>query len=53
MAATAGANLPSEVLLMLGFANLVADAASMAIGSYLSAKAERDHILRERSREKW
>jgi len=53
VAATAGAGLPSAVLLMIGFSNLVADAISMGIGSYLAATAERDHILRERGREQW
>jgi vacuolar iron transporter family protein len=53
IAATAGAGLPTAVLLMLGFANLVADAISMTLGSFLSHKAECDHILRERAREKW
>lgn len=53
IAAAVGARLPFEVVLLIGFAILLADGLSMGIGSYLSAKAEQDHVLRERGREKW
>lgn len=36
----AGANLNSEIILILGFANVLADGFSMAVGSYLSEKSE-------------
>lgn len=36
----AGANLQSSVILILGFANVLADGFSMAVGSYLSEKSE-------------
>lgn len=36
----AGANLGSKVILILGFANVLADGFSMAVGSYLSEKSE-------------
>lgn len=38
----AGANLGVRVILILGFANVFADGFSMAVGSYLSEKSERD-----------
>ncbi|OFZ54723.1 MAG: hypothetical protein A2428_16035 [Bdellovibrionales bacterium RIFOXYC1_FULL_54_43] len=37
-----GANLPPKVIIILGFANLVADGFSMAASNYLGTKAERD-----------
>lgn len=36
----AGANLSSSVILILGFANVLADGFSMAVGSFLSEKSE-------------
>lgn len=36
----AGANLSTSVILILGFANVLADGFSMAVGSYLSEKSE-------------
>jgi predicted membrane protein (TIGR00267 family) len=36
----AGANLSAKVILILGFANVLADGFSMAVGSYLSEKSE-------------
>jgi VIT1/CCC1 family predicted Fe2+/Mn2+ transporter len=38
----AGANLSSQIILILGFANVFADGFSMAVGSYLSEKSEQD-----------
>lgn len=38
----AGANLSTRVILILGFANVLADGFSMAVGSYLSEKSEQD-----------
>ncbi|MBC5774851.1 VIT1/CCC1 transporter family protein [Pontibacter sp. KCTC 32443] len=37
-----GANLDSSIIIILGFANLLADGFSMSVGAYLSAKSERD-----------
>jgi vacuolar iron transporter family protein len=37
-----GANLDSSIIIILGFANLLADGFSMSVGAYLSAKAEQD-----------
>jgi len=53
VAGAAGATLSSGVVLILGFANLVADGLSMAIGDYLSTKAEQDYQKAERRREEW
>lgn len=36
----AGANLSTQVILILGFANVLADGFSMAVGSYLSEKSD-------------
>lgn len=38
----AGANLGVRVILILGFANVLADGFSMAVGSYLSEKSDQD-----------
>ncbi len=53
MAGVQGADLKPEVILVLGFANLVADGLSMGVGDYLSEKAEIDFARSERAREKW
>lgn len=42
VAGAAGAHLDSAVVLILGFANLIADGFAMSIGSYLSVKAEQE-----------
>lgn len=48
-----GANLTAELILVLGIANLIADAISMGIGDYLSEKAELQYCASEYAREKW
>lgn len=53
VAGSAGGLLSWEVVLILGFSNIFADALSMGVGEYLSAKAEREYVLKERSREAW
>lgn len=53
VAAVAGAGLSVEVVIMMGFSNLVADAISMGVGDFLSSKAEQDFIFAERRREAW
>ena len=42
VAASAGAGLPSNVIIILGLANVLADGFSMGISRYLSAKAEHE-----------
>lgn len=41
-----GADLPSSVVLLLGFANLVADGLAMAASNYSGTKADRDNFRR-------
>ncbi|MGV8168686.1 MAG: VIT1/CCC1 transporter family protein [Candidatus Nanoarchaeia archaeon] len=53
VAGVAGASLNAGIVLILGFANLIADGLSMAIGDYLSTKAEREYHAAEREREAW
>jgi vacuolar iron transporter family protein len=53
VAGVAGAALSPGVVLILGFANLIADGLSMAIGDYLSTKAEIEFNRAERVRETW
>lgn len=48
-----GANLSSSIVLILGFANLIGDGLSMAIGNYLGTKSEIEYIKKEREREEW
>jgi VIT1/CCC1 family predicted Fe2+/Mn2+ transporter len=38
----AGANLDTSIILILGYANVLADGFSMAVGSYLSEKSDQD-----------
>ena len=44
VAGAAGADLSSAIVLILGFANLLADGFSMSIGAYLAAKSERENV---------
>jgi len=48
-----GADLSLRIILILGFANLVADGFSMAASNYLSIKSEQDFHKEEYNREKW
>ena len=43
-----GANLDTSIVLILGFANLLADGFSMAVSNYLGTKAEQQAIQRAR-----
>ena len=53
VAGAAGASLSSGVVIILGFANLLADGFSMACGNFLSERTQRDYIKKERLREEW
>mmetsp|Transcript_66836 Transcript_66836/g.106273 ORF Transcript_66836/g.106273 Transcript_66836/m.106273 type:complete len:293 (-) Transcript_66836:114-992(-) len=53
VAGIAGADLSTEVILVLGFANLVADGISMGVGDYLSEVSELEYIYSEKAREQW
>ena len=48
-----GASLSPSIIVILGFANLLADGFSMAIGNYLAIKTQNEFIQRERNREEW
>lgn len=48
-----GADLSSAVVLILGVANLLADAISMAIGNYLGSKSEEEYLRSQRKLEEW
>ncbi len=51
--AAAASHLTYGTILIVGFANLLGDAIGMAIGDYLSTRAEEDHEKSERKREAW
>jgi DNA damage-binding protein 1 len=53
VAGASGGGLGTNVILILGFSNIFADALSMGMGDALSTKAENEHILNERRREAW
>lgn len=53
VAGAAGAHLDTSIVLILGFANLIADGFSMSVGAYLAAKSERDNYAKHRKREYW
>ena len=53
VAGVAGASLSSVIVLIMGFANLLGDGISMAVGDYLSTKSQDEYYNRERKREEW
>ena len=53
VAGAAGANLSSAVVLILGFANLLADGLSMSVGAYLASKSEIDNFKKHQNQEYW
>lgn len=53
VAGAAGANLDSAIVIILGFANLIADGFSMSVGSYLSTKSESQNYQRHKQVEYW
>lgn len=53
VASVAGANLKTEVVLVMGFANLLADGVSMAFGEFIGGDAEIKYKKFERAREAW
>jgi len=53
VAGVVGASLSPSIVLILGFANLLADGFSMAVGNYLATKARREYIEKTRRREEW
>ena len=53
VAGATGAMLSSTIIIILGFANLLADGFSMAIGDYLGTKSEIEYFKKEKEREAW
>lgn len=53
VAGATGAKFGTEVIIILGLANLLADGLSMSIGSYLSAKAEVNYFQKHKENEYW
>ncbi|MGQ0794059.1 MAG: VIT1/CCC1 transporter family protein [Deltaproteobacteria bacterium] len=53
VAGSTGASLDSSVIIILGFANLLADGFAMSIGGYLSAKSEQQAYDKHRKTELW
>ncbi len=48
VAGATGAGFSAQVIVVLGFANMLADGLSMSIGSFLSSRAEKEHFRRHR-----
>eukprot|EP00793_Prasinoderma_coloniale_P007074 PRCOL_00006926-RA len=53
VAATVGGDQSRNLVITLGFANLLADGISMGLGDYLSEKSEVEYIKQEEKRERW
>ncbi len=53
VAGAVGAGLESAIIIILGFANLLADGFAMSIGAYLSSKSERENYEKHRNIEMW
>ena len=53
VAGSAGASLDSSIIIILGFANLIADGFSMSVGSYLSNKSELENFEKHEQIEYW
>lgn len=53
VAGAAGGGLGVDIILILGFSSVFADAISMGVGDALSSKAENEFIMAEREREMW
>jgi VIT1/CCC1 family predicted Fe2+/Mn2+ transporter len=53
VAGAAGANLDSSIVIILGFANLIADGFSMSVGSYLSNKSDIENFEKHEELEYW
>jgi VIT1/CCC1 family predicted Fe2+/Mn2+ transporter len=53
VAGASGAHLESSIVIILGFANLIADGFSMSVGSYLSAKSEKEMFIKNQIKEYW
>ncbi|HOM72252.1 MAG TPA: VIT1/CCC1 transporter family protein [Armatimonadota bacterium] len=53
VAGATGGSLSTAVILILGFANLFADAVSMGTSNYLGKRSRRDYVEAQREMEEW
>ncbi len=53
VAGSTGASLETSIILILGFANLIADGFSMSVGDFFSTKANIDNYKKHRKIEYW
>lgn len=53
VAGAVGANLDASIIIILGFANLLADGFSMSVGAYLSSKSEKENYNKHKNIEYW
>lgn len=53
VAGAAGAQLSVSIILILGFANLLADGVSMGLSKYLGDRSEQDFAKAQRQKEEW
>lgn len=53
VAGATGASLSTAIIIILGFANLLADGFSMAAANYLGTKSEIEYYKKEKERENW
>ncbi|HSJ68169.1 MAG TPA: VIT1/CCC1 transporter family protein [Anditalea sp.] len=53
VAGAVGANLDPAIIIILGFANLLADGFSMSVGAYLSAKSDQENFDKHKAVEYW
>ncbi|MEX2028496.1 MAG: VIT1/CCC1 transporter family protein [Candidatus Curtissbacteria bacterium] len=53
VAGAVGASLSPNIIIILGFANLLADGISMGASNYLGGKSERDYAKFQREKEGW
>ncbi|MBI2359211.1 MAG: VIT1/CCC1 transporter family protein [Deltaproteobacteria bacterium] len=53
VAGAAGAYLSPGIVIIMGFANLLADGFSMSVGNYLGARSQQEYWKEERRRESW
>lgn len=53
VAGSVGAGLDSAIIIILGFANLLADGFAMSVGAYLSTKSEQDNYNKHKQTEYW
>ena len=53
VAGVVGASLSTNIILILGFANMFADGFAMAVASYQASKAHNEYVQMKRKREEW